>query len=55
MPEKEELLRYTDEYYYEKTSHQEKLANMLAKDFFGGSTLIVQEEIDELVQVITSR
>jgi Plasmid pRiA4b ORF-3-like protein/SEC-C motif len=49
IPEKEELLRYADGHYYEKTSHQEKLAKMLAKDFFGGSTLMVQEEIDELI------
>ncbi|TQR21839.1 plasmid pRiA4b ORF-3 family protein [Psychrobacillus vulpis] len=49
VPAKEELLRYTDEFYYEKTIHQEKLANMLKKDFFGGSTLTVQEEIEELV------
>ncbi|RHW35933.1 hypothetical protein D1B33_12440 [Lysinibacillus yapensis] len=49
VPEKEELLRYTDDFYYEKTSHQEKLAKMLAKDFFGGSTLMVKEEIDEIV------
>lgn len=49
VPEKEELLRYTDEYYYEKTSHQEKLAKMLTKDFFGGSRLMIREEIDDLV------
>ena len=49
VPEKEELLRYTDEYYFEKTSHQEKLAKMLKKDFFGGSILMVGKEIEELV------
>jgi len=49
VPEKEELLRYTDEYYYEKTSHQEKLVKMLTKDFFGDSTLMIREEIDDLV------
>ncbi|MER2089386.1 MAG: plasmid pRiA4b ORF-3 family protein [Sporosarcina sp.] len=49
VPEKEELLRYADDLYYEKTNYQEKLANMLAKDFFGGSTLMVKDEIDELV------
>ena len=49
VPAKEELLRYADDFYYEKTSHQEKLANMLAKDFFGGSTLMIKDEIDELV------
>lgn len=49
VPEKEELLRYTDAFYYEKTSHQEKLANMLAIDFFGGSTLMIKEEMDELI------
>lgn len=49
IPEKDELLRYTDGMYYEKTSHQEKLAKMLAKDFYGGSTFMVKGEIDELV------
>lgn len=49
VPSKEELLRYTDELYYEKTSQQEKLAKMLAKDFFGGSILMIKEEIDEIV------
>lgn len=49
IPAKEELLRYTDEMYYEKTSHQEELAKMLAKDFFGGSTLMIKDEIDEMV------
>jgi Plasmid pRiA4b ORF-3-like protein/SEC-C motif len=49
VPAKEELLRYADDFYYEKTSHQEKLANMLAKDFFGGSTLMIRDVIDELV------
>ena len=49
VPEKEELLCYTDEYYYEKTSHQEKLAKMLTKDFFGSSTLMVGKEIDEMI------
>ena len=54
VPAKEELLRYTDELYYEKTIHQEKLKKMLAKDFFGGSTLMAQEEIDELVDELQS-
>jgi len=49
VPTKEELLRYADDLYYEKTSHQEKLGNMLAKDFYGGSTLMIKDEIDELV------
>ena len=49
IPTKEELLRYTDDLYYEQTSHQEKLGKMLAKDFFGGSTLMIKDEIDELV------
>lgn len=49
VPVKEELLRYTDELYYEKTSYLEKLEKMLAKDFFGGSTLMVKDEIDEIV------
>jgi hypothetical protein len=49
VPAKEELLRYADDLYYEKTSHQKKLAKMLAKNFFGGSTLMVKDEIDELV------
>lgn len=50
VPEKEELLRYADKSYYEKTSHQEKLASMMTKDFFGGSTLLVKEEIDSIVR-----
>ncbi|QFG01240.1 hypothetical protein PB01_17635 [Psychrobacillus glaciei] len=49
VPGKKELLRYTDEFYYEKTSHQEKLAKMLEKDFFGGSKFTVKKEIKELV------
>lgn len=49
VPEKKELLRYTDELYYEKTNHQEKLAKMLTKDFFGGRTRMVKDEIDEIV------
>ncbi len=49
IPAKEQLLKYVDELYYEKTIHHEKLAKMMAKDFFGGSTLMVYYEIDELV------
>jgi len=49
IPKKEELLRYTDDLYYEKTSHQDKLAQMLVKDFFGGSTLMIKDEMDELI------
>ncbi|WP_391204726.1 plasmid pRiA4b ORF-3 family protein [Psychrobacillus sp. L4] len=49
VPEKKELLRYTDEFYFEKTSHQEKLAKMLAKDFLGGSKVTVKKEIKGLV------
>ncbi|MDM5332114.1 SEC-C metal-binding domain-containing protein [Ureibacillus composti] len=49
VPAKKELLRYTDQFYYEKTSHQEKLAKMLAKDFFGGNKLKAKDEIDEIV------
>lgn len=49
VPAKEELLRYVDDLYYEQTSHQEKLGKMLAKDFFGGSTIMIKDEIDELV------
>ncbi|WP_186670933.1 plasmid pRiA4b ORF-3 family protein [Sporosarcina sp. BP05] len=49
VPAKEELLLYTDDLYYEKTSHQERLGKMLAKDFFGGSTLMIKDEIDKLV------
>ncbi|MGM7636619.1 IS1096 element passenger TnpR family protein [Bacillus sp. Hm123] len=49
VPEKEELLRYVDDFYIEHTPEQDKFARMLAKDFFGGSTLMVHEEIEELV------
>lgn len=49
VPPKKELLRYSDEFYFEKTIQQKKLANMLAKDYFGGSTIKVHEEIEELV------
>lgn len=49
VPDKNELLRYTDDEYYEKTSHQEKLTKMLARDFFGNNKALIQEEIDELV------
>lgn len=49
IPEKGELLKYTNESYYEKTVQQTTLAKMIAKDFYGGSTLMVQTEIDELI------
>lgn len=49
VPQREELLRYSEEFYYEKTFYQEKLAKMLAKDFFGGSTLMLKEEMDNLM------
>lgn len=49
VPSKKELLHYTDEFYFEKTSQQRKLANMLSKDYFGGSTVKAHEEIAELV------
>ncbi|SES37083.1 plasmid pRiA4b ORF-3 family protein [Psychrobacillus sp. OK032] len=49
VPTKAELLRYTDNFYIEKTAHQEKLAKMIAKDFFGGSSLMVNNEIIDLV------
>lgn len=49
VPPKKELLRYSDEFYFEKTIQQKKLTNMLAKDFFGGSTVKVHKEIEELV------
>ncbi|MFJ7933262.1 SEC-C metal-binding domain-containing protein [Sporosarcina sp. NPDC096371] len=49
VPAKEELLRYVDALYYETTNHHEMLTNMLAKDFFGGSTFMIKGEIDELI------
>lgn len=52
VPEKEELLRYIDEFYYEKTSFQEQLAMKLAEDFFGGSTIMIKDEMDDLIHEI---
>ncbi|MFJ5770779.1 SEC-C metal-binding domain-containing protein [Psychrobacillus sp. NPDC093180] len=49
IPSKKELLRYADEFYFEKTIHQKKLASMVAKDYFGGSTVKAHKEIEELV------
>ncbi len=49
VPAKEELLRYADAFYYEETTQQEQLAKMLVKDFFGGSTLMIKDEIGELI------
>lgn len=49
IPDKEELLRYTDDFYFEETMEQARLASMLAKDFFGGSTMMVREEIEEII------
>lgn len=48
IPVKEELLRYVDDDYYEKTIHQEKLAQMLTKDF-NISKLTGTDEIDSLI------
>lgn len=50
VPEKEELLSYGDSSYYEKTEQQEKLMNMMAKDFFGGNQLVSKEEIHKIVK-----
>ena len=50
VPEKEELLRYADKSYIEKTKHQEILANMMSKDFIGGSNLVVKNEIHNIVK-----
>lgn len=49
IPEKEELLRYVDEDYYEKTIHQNNLASMLKKDFFPNNTQKIKDEVDELI------
>lgn len=49
VPEKEEFLRYTDEFYCEKTVHQERMAKKLAKDFFGGSLPKARELVEEIV------
>src|SRR5690606_29463443 len=47
VPEKEELLRYVDEAYYEKTKYQKQLASLMERDFNG--QVSVQKEIDDLV------
>lgn len=47
IPEKEELLRYEDETYYEKTKYQLQLANLIERDFKG--QVSAQKEIDNLV------
>lgn len=49
IPEKEELLQYKEDDYYEMTNHLELLGKRLAKDFFGGSMIMVKDELDELV------
>ncbi len=49
VPEKEELLRYTASDYYEKTDFHEQFLVKLAKDFFGGSTIMVKEILDDLI------
>lgn len=49
VPNQEELLRYTKKGYYEKTPAQGELAKKMAKDFYGGSPLLIQLEIDKLV------
>ncbi|MER2262447.1 MAG: SEC-C metal-binding domain-containing protein [Psychrobacillus sp.] len=50
IPAKEELLRYADGNYYEATIYQEKLASMMQKDFFGGSSLMIKENMDQLIR-----
>ncbi|MFC7686205.1 plasmid pRiA4b ORF-3 family protein [Ureibacillus sp. GCM10028918] len=50
VPEKEELLRYEDYSYFEKTEHQDKLMNMMARDFFSESKLVVKVELHQLVK-----
>ncbi|MEK3976748.1 SEC-C metal-binding domain-containing protein [Psychrobacillus sp. FSL K6-1267] len=50
VPAKEELLRYADPNYYEETIYQEKLASMMQKDLFGGSTLMIKENMDQLIR-----
>lgn len=52
VPAKEELLKYINASYYEKTSYQQMFAQMIARDFYGGSTLMVQQEIDEIVGLL---
>lgn len=48
VPEKNELLRYKDETYYEKTKYQKQLANLIERDF-GKVVPSIQKEIDDLV------
>lgn len=48
IPDREELLRYKDELYYEKTRHHRHLANMMERDF-RNEIKSIQEEIDNLV------
>lgn len=52
VPKKEVLLQYVNDFYYEKTPYQQKLAQMLAQDFYGGSTIMVQQEVDEIVGLL---
>lgn len=47
IPEKQELLRYADQFYYQKTEAQERLHHLLRADF--GADVDTEEEIRELV------
>ncbi|MBK3496252.1 SEC-C domain-containing protein [Viridibacillus sp. YIM B01967] len=52
VPGQGELLKYSDEFYFERTPQQEQFRKMLENDFFGGNALMAGEEIEELVSTI---
>ena len=49
VPEKQELLRYVDEFYYQRTPEQEILICELAKEFFDGNKVLAEAEVSEFV------
>ncbi|WP_301108582.1 hypothetical protein [Sporosarcina sp.] len=48
VPEKEELLSYTDQFYFERTPQQERLIEMMKEEL--DASVDIEEEVEELVQ-----
>lgn len=47
VPEKEELLRFADQFYFQRTAAHERLRGLLVEDF--GDSMDTEAEIEELV------